>query len=72
MVKICQKKFRGNKKIKEISVSDLSVEKLPFKDNFDFVTMVRVLKYNKNWPKMIEKISNRPNDRMNKPLIQIE
>ena len=59
MVKICQKKFRGNKKIKEISVSDLSVEKLPFKDNFDFVTMVRVLKYNKNWPKMIEKISGK-------------
>lgn len=56
MVKICQKKFRDNKKIKKISICDLSTEELPFKDNFDFVTMVRVLKYNKNWPKMIEKI----------------
>ena len=56
MVKICQKKFRGNKKIKKISVCNLLVEKLPFKDNFDFVTMVRVLKYNKNWAPMIEKI----------------
>jgi len=59
MVIICQKKFRGNKKIKAISVCDLSAEELSFKDKFDFVTMVRVLKYNQNWPQMIEKIYGR-------------
>jgi ubiquinone/menaquinone biosynthesis C-methylase UbiE len=56
MVNICRNKFNLENKIKKISVCDLSQEDICFEGNFDFITMIRVLKYNKNWEKMIKKV----------------
>ena len=56
MVNICHTHFREDKKIVDLAICDLSEQKIPFLLNFDFVTMVRVLKYNENWQKMIKKV----------------
>lgn len=61
MVRICQEKFRDEKKIKQISVCDLSQENICFDGNFDFATMIRVLKYNKNWEEMIKRVYKKLN-----------
>lgn len=59
MVKYCQKIFTGNKKISKLSVCNISKESINFKNKFDFVTAVRVLKYSQNWPTIIKKVSNK-------------
>lgn len=56
MVNICREKFKNESKIKQISVCDLSLEEISFTEKLDFATMIRVLKYNKNWPEMIKKV----------------
>lgn len=56
MVRICRKKFININKIREIKVCDLSKQNLCYKNNFDFITAIRVLKYNKNWPEIIKKV----------------
>lgn len=61
MIKYCQKIFTGNKKISKLSVCNISKEPINFKNKFDFVTAVRVLKYNRNWPTIIKKVSNKLN-----------
>jgi ubiquinone/menaquinone biosynthesis C-methylase UbiE len=62
MVKICKKKFKNENKIKFIEVCDISNKELPFSKKFDFITAIRVLKYNRNWDKIIEKIYQRLNN----------
>ena len=58
MVNLCLGKFKSDSRVKEISVCDLSKEEIPFAGKlFDFVSIIRVLKYNKNWREMIGKIS---------------
>lgn len=61
MVSICQNRFKNVSKIKQIGVCDLSQENNCFDGNFDFVTTIRVLKYNKNWREMMRKIHNQLN-----------
>lgn len=56
MVRICQKHFKNDKKIIELAECDLSLQEIPFNIKFDFVTMIRVLKYNSNWREMIKKV----------------
>jgi len=56
MIKICKGKFLQNRKIKRITVCDFSKNTVPFDTKFDFISAIRVLKYNKNWIEMIEKI----------------
>lgn len=56
MVNYCQNKFLNVKKIIEIKVCDMSQENITLKTNFDFATMIRVLKYNENWRDMIKKV----------------
>lgn len=56
MIKICQSRFENDPKISHLKVSDLSTETIPFKTKFDFITMIRVLKYNANWQIMIKKV----------------
>lgn len=58
MVSYCRNKFKGDKRIKRIEVCNISKEKLPFKKGFDFISAVRILKYNKNWHEIVEKIIN--------------
>jgi ubiquinone/menaquinone biosynthesis C-methylase UbiE len=56
MVKICKERFKDNKKIKRIETCDVAAEKICFDKNFDFVTAIRILKYNPNWKEIIKKI----------------
>lgn len=61
MVDLCKQRFEEEKKVKSIRVCDVSVEGVCFEHTFDFVSAVRVIKYNKNWVKMIENIHNKLN-----------
>lgn len=62
MVKFCRNKFKVDKRVKLIAVCNISKDKLPFKRNFDFISAVRVLKYNKNWQEILGKIINNLNN----------
>lgn len=59
MVDVCKQRFEEEKKVKSIRVCDVSAEGISFNDAFDFISAVRVVKYNKNWIKMIENIHNK-------------
>lgn len=59
MVNVCKKKFIGQSKIKEIKICDVANEEITFNSEFDFITAIRVLKYNKNWREAIIKITNK-------------
>ncbi|MDD4353354.1 MAG: methyltransferase domain-containing protein [Candidatus Nanoarchaeia archaeon] len=61
MVEICLEKFKDKSNIKNIKVCDISKEKIPFQNNFDFVSAIRVLKYNKNWKEILERIISKLN-----------
>lgn len=61
MVKYCQKIFVNNRKVSKLSVCNISKEPINFKNKFDFVTAIRILKYNRNWPAIIKKVSNKLN-----------
>lgn len=56
MVAICKEKFKNIQKIKELKTCDIANETVPFDKNFDFITAIRVLKYNENWREIIKKI----------------
>lgn len=56
MVDICREKFKGEPRIKTIEVCDVSQMDICLNENFDLVTIIRVLKYNKNWPDILERI----------------
>jgi len=56
MVAICKEKFKNIQKIKKLNTCDIANEAFPFNKNFDFITAIRVLKYNKNWREIINKI----------------
>lgn len=58
MVDFCRNKFRGNKRVQKIVVCNISKEQFPFKNKFDFISAIRVLKYNQNWHEIIGKIIN--------------
>jgi len=54
MVKYCQERFGRNKKIKEIKViENLQDVDNYYKTKFNFITAIRVLKYNSNWRKIL-------------------
>ena len=57
MVSVCKKRFFNKSAIAKLMVCDFSKGKLPFNITFDFISSIRVIKYNKNWPEMIGKIS---------------
>lgn len=62
MIRICKEEFGKNKKIKKIAVCNFSEENIPFDSKFDFISAIRVLKYNKNWKEMVKKIGDLLND----------
>jgi ubiquinone/menaquinone biosynthesis C-methylase UbiE len=55
MVNICCEKFKKCAKIKGIEVCDVSQTEICFDNSFDFITAIRVLKYNRNWPDILER-----------------
>ncbi len=62
MVKFCKEKFKENNRIQKMAVCDFSKENIPFEVKFDFISAIRVLKYNKNWKEMVKKITDILND----------
>lgn len=61
MVDICREKFKEEPKLKKIEVCDVSQTDVCFDENFDLITIIRVLKYNKNWPDIMERIYKKLN-----------
>lgn len=61
MVTASSRKFGQEKKVLHLRVCDLVKDEIPFQENFDFVTAIRVLKYNKNWQKILEKVHKKLN-----------
>ena len=55
MVKISQNRFKNNECAINLAVCDISQETLPFHIKFDFISSIRVLKYNKNWKDIVKK-----------------
>src|SRR3989339_1230640 len=56
MVEICNQNFSGQTKIKGLAVCDISCEPAPYID-LDLVSAIRVIKYNKDWIKILENVS---------------
>lgn len=57
MVYFCRDKFRKVRKVKKLAVCDISKEKID-SDKVDFITAIRMLKYNKNWYLIVKDIYN--------------
>lgn len=58
MVEVTRQKFSKEVRVKELAVVDLASSDIPFQMKFDFVTAIRVLKYNQNWKEIIVKVGN--------------
>ncbi len=56
MVDICKDKFKNESKIKEIKVRDVSKIAACFSERFDFITAIRILKYNEDWENIFKEI----------------
>lgn len=63
MIDYCKERFIKNKKIKKLTVCDISKEKINIYENFDFITAIRVLQYSKNWREILKKIYLRLNNK---------
>lgn len=63
MVSFCRQKYKKNKKVKLIKTCDISKENINVGNKFDFITAIRVLKYNKNWQEVLKKIYKKLNKR---------
>jgi len=57
MVDFCKKKFAVKKNFGGIKMLDISKRRIDFGEKFDFVSAIRVLKYNRNWTKIVGNIS---------------
>src|SRR3989344_9443107 len=47
MVNFCRNRFKNNKRVQKIVVCNISKEYFPYKKKFNFISAIRVLKYNK-------------------------
>jgi SAM-dependent methyltransferase len=57
MVEATRVRLAGEARLRELRVCDLSAEPLPFDRQFDFISAVRMLKYNRNWRDMVGKLA---------------
>jgi SAM-dependent methyltransferase len=53
MVEATRARFPGEPRLRGLAVCDLSSEPLPFQRSFDFISAIRMLKYNHNWREMV-------------------
>jgi len=56
MVDVTRTRFADEPRVRDLRQCDVSREDLPFKQTFDFVSAIRMLKYNENWPDMVSKL----------------
>ncbi|MBI2019788.1 class I SAM-dependent methyltransferase [Candidatus Daviesbacteria bacterium] len=62
MVEFCRNRFKNDRRVRSIKVCNISSEKLPFNQKFDFISAIRVLKYNSNWQAIIGNYINKLTD----------
>ena len=46
-------------RLRDLHVCDISREPVPFSDGFDFISAIRMLGYNENWPEIVAKLASR-------------
>lgn len=56
MVQYCKQKFANNLKIKELKMLESNAILDVYDKKFDFITSIRVIKYNKNWEQMLKQL----------------
>lgn len=58
MVNVCRERYAEEPRVRGLAVADLPGEPLPFDEQFDFVSAVRVLKYNPDWREVLGLVSD--------------
>ena len=61
MVRLCKKKFEKENRMKSLKVCDFSTEEINIYDKFDFISAIRVIKYNKDWDNLIHNVYKKLN-----------
>jgi len=61
MINICRQKFKEEVTVKRLEVCDVSQKDICFDDKFDLITVIRVLKYNRNWVEILDRIYKKLN-----------
>lgn len=59
MVETTRERFAGEPRVRELRVCDVAHEPLPFELEFDFVSAIRMLKYNENWREIVAALAER-------------
>lgn len=62
MVQATRRRFAGEPRVRELRVCDVAREPLPFAERFDFVSAIRMLKYNETWREMVAKLVDQLQD----------
>ncbi|MGY1703999.1 class I SAM-dependent DNA methyltransferase [Geodermatophilus sp. SYSU D00697] len=57
MVEATRNRLAGEERLRDLRVCDLSSEPLPFDRTFDFISAIRMLKYNEDWRDMVGKLA---------------
>jgi SAM-dependent methyltransferase len=61
MVEACKQAFSSHPKVQALQVCDVSSGDLPGETLFDFISAIRVLKYEKTWQEIVQKLVSRLN-----------
>lgn len=57
MVEATRDRLGEQPRMVELAVCDLANDPLPFSERFDFISAIRMLKYNANWREMVAKLA---------------
>jgi SAM-dependent methyltransferase len=63
MVEASRARLGGEQRVKDLRVCDVAVEPVPYAETFDFISAIRMLKYNQNWRDIVRKLVEQLNDR---------
>lgn len=53
MVELCRRRFKNEKRIKLLKAGNIDLVLNGFSGKFDFITAIRVIKYNRNWREIL-------------------
>jgi SAM-dependent methyltransferase len=56
MIDTCRERFAGEPRVRDLRVCDVARDPLPFDQRFDFVSAIRMLKYNAHWREIVDKL----------------
>jgi SAM-dependent methyltransferase len=58
MVDSTRARLAGEDRLRGLAVCDIAREDVPFDERFDFISAIRMLKYNANWEEIVAKLAN--------------